>query len=1197
MTYRLSRVLLALAAALTLGVLSGCECASTPTLQHVDACGTDGGASDAGTGTMDAGARGDGGDGGAMADANHDAGVDGDVGAMPDSAGAGLQCSACTTDSDCSTNGQAYCVMLASTGQRACMLTCNTEIPSCPARFDCLNSVLSPTPGPVCQPVGERCCVDPDNDGYGQGIGCRGTDCNEMDAMIYMGAPERCNGLDDNCNGQIDEGNPGGGMVCTTGMSGACSAGATACVGGNVVCRANASSTMETCNGQDDDCDGMVDEDDTNAMHHILTQSCYDGPAGTSGHGTCAPGVQTCTGGSYGSCIGEALPGVETCNGTDDDCNGVVDNGDPGGGISCSSSSPGVCLAGTTHCRAGAVACVPNVAPGAMTEACNNLDDDCNGVIDDPYRSMLNMVCTAGVGACQRAGITICNSTMNGVSCNATPGTATAESCNGIDDDCNGTVDDPYRSMLNTTCTTGVGACLRAGVQVCNATGSGTMCNATAGTATAEQCNSIDDDCNGTIDDPWRATLGTVCTAGVGACLRSGVQVCNATMNGTSCNATPGSPSSELCNNVDDNCNNMTDEGFAWSMDPANPGVSYSLGSACANGLGACRRGGVVVCAASQTSATCNAVVGASTAETCNYVDDNCNGIVDDGFVNGSGVYSANTACGACGIDCTMIYSGATHANAFGTCSVSGTTASCVMNCNAGTFNLNGVPNDGCEFTLDANAIYVSGAAGGGGVNDGTCGGGPVGTGSTFGGVANHPCATILYAQGRAAGVVPVRTRILVADGLYTENVNLVNGQSLMGGYRADTWERHLTTTLTTIRGVSGAGNMHTITGNGIMSGLVEGFVIQGVDASSSGANSYAVYLNGSNNGLIIRSNVIYAGNGAPGLPGAAGIDGANGVNGTAGANALDEGGACTTSITGPAGGMRSCGGTSVSGGAGGSATCTPIFNRIVSSHVGVAGSGPGFGAGGTAAYDSELINNGGTCNFCGVPGTNPYNGGNGADGTTGANGAAGTGASSTVGSVPAADWIGASGNNGTGGVNGGGGGGGAAGGGAQAALGCTDYQLGSTGGGGGSGGCAGTFGSGGGAGGGSFAIFIVNTASYPVLTGNTIYLGFGGAAGTGGRAGSGGVRGSGAVAGTLVGLFCPGVGGTGGNGGNGGHGGGGGGGAGGVSYGIYTSGTTGYGAGNNFQASGGGGAAGGGGPSIGNPGTPGVAGASGNTN
>jgi hypothetical protein len=78
----------------------------------------------------------------------------------------------------------------------------------------------------------------------------------------------------------------------------------------------------ERCNGRDDDCDGLVDED--------LERACYSGQAGTQGVGQCRAGVQTCqqaADGAYGytACQGEVTPSAEGCNGLDDDCDGQVD--------------------------------------------------------------------------------------------------------------------------------------------------------------------------------------------------------------------------------------------------------------------------------------------------------------------------------------------------------------------------------------------------------------------------------------------------------------------------------------------------------------------------------------------------------------------------------------------------------------------------------------------------------------------------------------------------------------------------------------------------------------------------------------------------------------------------------------------------------------------------------------------------------
>ena len=100
-----------------------------------------------------------------------------------------------------------------------------------------------------------------------------------------------------------------------------------------------------------------------------------------------------------------------------------------------------------------------------------------------------------------------------------TPGTPGAETCNNIDDDCDGTVDDGLTRP--TSC--GVGACASTGTETCSAgSWGGNTC--TAGTPAAETCNNIDDDCDGTVDDGL--TRPTAC--GVGACAATGTETCSA---------------------------------------------------------------------------------------------------------------------------------------------------------------------------------------------------------------------------------------------------------------------------------------------------------------------------------------------------------------------------------------------------------------------------------------------------------------------------------------------------------------------------------------------------------------------------------------------------------------------------------------------------------------------------------------------
>ncbi len=121
-------------------------------------------------------------------------------------------------------------------------------------------------------------------------------------------------------------------MECYSGPAktvdfGRCRPGTRSCQAGGVFgdCVGEVHPAEEICNGQDDDCDGEVDEGCSCNAGSI--QDCYSGPAGTQGVGACTSGLQDCqVDGSWSTCMGEFTPQAELCNGLDDDCNGVVDD-------------------------------------------------------------------------------------------------------------------------------------------------------------------------------------------------------------------------------------------------------------------------------------------------------------------------------------------------------------------------------------------------------------------------------------------------------------------------------------------------------------------------------------------------------------------------------------------------------------------------------------------------------------------------------------------------------------------------------------------------------------------------------------------------------------------------------------------------------------------------------------------------------
>ena len=116
---------------------------------------------------------------------------------------------------------------------------------------------------------------------------------------------------------------------------------------------------------------------------------------------------------SASQCPATCDPSPEICDGLDNDCDDVADNGDPGGGLACTTSQPGICAAGTTHCTGGAIDCVQNAGPAA--EVCNGFDDDCDGAVDEIDQD------ADGVPDCTDNCPTIPNPDQNPCACDDSP--------------------------------------------------------------------------------------------------------------------------------------------------------------------------------------------------------------------------------------------------------------------------------------------------------------------------------------------------------------------------------------------------------------------------------------------------------------------------------------------------------------------------------------------------------------------------------------------------------------------------------------------------------------------------------------------------------------------------------------------------------------------------------------------------------
>ena len=431
---------------------------------------------------------------------------------------------------------------------------------------------------------------------------------------------ERCGDESDNdCDGSVDEGCP-----CNYGglSKGVCRSR----IDKQAQCRRPASySEKELCgDGKDNNCDGVVDEG----------CSCKPGEVRACGKsvGVCKKGQERCgSGGQWLACDGVG-PSKEICDGKDNNCDGVVDEGCP---CNYQGLARGVCKGSTrdnkgqcqrptqyqikdtcgdkldNNCN-GAVdeRCACNYLGKsvgvcklafydnqgkcqkprgyATFELCDNMDNDCDGVVDNYSKSCKNQ-CGAGTQVCQSGEWQGCSA-----------GPAEAEVCDGKDNDCDGAIDEscPCNYKNNAK---GVCANARRDTQG--------ICSKPFGYALSEICNDgKDNNCNGVIDEfcPCHY-LGK----------NKGVCALSKRDSRGHCVATSEYSTTERCDGKDNNCDGIVD------------GQKRSCTGSCPNSVSSgSTLSGTQTCSNGQWG---QCVTSTSLSEACgDGKDNNCNGVIDE---------------------------------------------------------------------------------------------------------------------------------------------------------------------------------------------------------------------------------------------------------------------------------------------------------------------------------------------------------------------------------------------------------------------------------------------------------------------------------------------------------------------------------------------------------------------------------------
>ena len=478
-----------------------------------------------------------------------------------------------------------------------------------------------------------------------------GTRCDSMPGGSGSSASgEVCDAEDNDCDGSTDE-DFDLGAACGVGE---CSGGAKECKPDTTGTRCDTmpggskdKSATDFCDSLDNDCDASTDED-------------YDVGV-ICGTGQCSDGAKECDAFGTGTRC-DTMPngsndqsGAEICDDVDNDCDAFTDEGFDLG----AACGTGQCSGGAKECEPDGSGTRCDTMPGGSADAssgdvCDSVDNDCDSATDEDYD--VGDVC--GTGDCS-GGAKECLPDTTGTRCDTMPGgsndASEAEVCDAADNDCDSATDEDFD--LGAAC--GTGDC-SGGAKECKPDGSGTRCDTMPGgssdASSAEACDAADNDCDSATDEDF--DLGAAC--GVGECV-GGVKECKADGSGTQCDSMPGGSgdgaTAEVCDYLDNDCDGTSDEGFTYTQS----GFTSGVGESC-DGVGECGVGQVECASETETTCSTNPDGSNPQVqpELCDYKDNDCDGAVDDGIAYGAGGPAVGEPCdgvGECGpgvVECKM---------------------------------------------------------------------------------------------------------------------------------------------------------------------------------------------------------------------------------------------------------------------------------------------------------------------------------------------------------------------------------------------------------------------------------------------------------------------------------------------------------------------------------------------------------------